>query len=1254
MRVIHYQGIMGAIVGTMLLSACASYQLQYPKGSQPIQLQENPGAQKIAHTMYLIGDAGNTEAPDSMSKALALLKKKLENATENSSVIFLGDNIYPNGMAPKSAPEERSQDEYRLQAQLDILKDFPGKVFFIAGNHDWYGYGLEGLKRQRKFIEDYLDEEAVFLPKPGCGDPVEIELNENLVLVLIDSQWWLENWEGETEINDGCDIKSRKVFQQFFEEAIKGNRNKNIVIALHHPPYTQGPHGGQYTLRDHIFPLTAVRKNLWIPMPIVGSLYPLLRATIGSNQDMAHPDYQKLMDILTNSARKNGSFIFASGHEHSLQYLEKDNQSFIVSGAGSKRNPTRLKATGELSYGQQGFAQLDFYEDGTTWLRFYAVDKPDGALIFQKKIKDALPLATRPVPTDFPELDTIQNEITVPLSTYDFQRGALWRFLWGNHFRRTYATQMTVPVLKLSAFKGGVVPIKLGGGNQTSSLRLQDTNKRQYAIRSLDKDATRVVPYPFNESFALTIVKDNFSSSHPLSALPVTALAKSLNIYHTNPGIFYLPRQPLLDRYNDLFGGALYLVEERPSGDWSNESSLGNAPDFIGTLDLAEAITTDNKAEVDQQWTVRTRLLDMLIGDWDRHDDQWRWAEFPQGEQKLYRPVPRDRDQAFSKYDGLILGLIRQFSPSIRALRPYNSNIRTIKWANWSARYFDHSFLNELNWEDWLREVQFLQQQLTDELIETAFRESFPAEIYQRDAPKMIQVLKFRRDHLIQIAQNHYKLLSTAVDVVGTDKRELFVIERLNDDSTRVSVFDTNKNKERQRKLYERIFLTKDTREIRLYGLDGDDFFEISGTADKGIRIRAIGGLGEDHFTDHSEVYTQGKKTILYDAKDEKNVLNIGAETRNRISDDPNLNTYNRRGSDYEFDYGYKLPFVAGNPDDGLLLGGLLQHTTYGFKKAPYAARHTLSGRYALATSGMGFNYRGEFINVLGKWDFQLNAEVNTPLYAINFYGFGNDTPDPEEELEENFNRVRQRLVRLEPSLLSRVNSAFSWSVGPTFESIRIDRTPGRLIDAIGDDFDPELFDGLEFVGVRFQMNLKNVNNQAFPSNGIGWRLDAGWKLQLDNTDKHFPYLQAALTLYQQLAPSGNLVFATRVGVWHNFNNKFEFYQGATLGGGLTENANFRGVRRERFTGQTSFYNNIDLRLRLFSSENRTLPFAMGIFGGFDHGRVWLQNEDSDTWHYAYGGGLFFMPFEIAAIQAGVFRSDDQRTRFTFGGGFFF
>ena len=130
-------------------------------------------------------------------------------------------------------------------------------------------------------------------------------------------------------------------------------------------------------------------------------------------------------------------------------------------------------------------------------------------------------------------------------------------------------------------------------------------------------------------------------------------------------------------------------------------------------------------------------------------------------------------------------------------------------------------------------------------------------------------------------------------------------------------------------------------------------------------------------------------------------------------------------------------------------------------------------------------------------------------------------------------------------------------------------------------------------------------------------------------------------------------MFATRIGLQHRFGDGFEFFQAASLGGPGPK-ANFRGVRRTRFIGRTAFYQNTDLRWKLVDSANPTLPFSVGVTAGFDHGRVWLDEEDSDVWHYSYGGGLWISPFDLFVVNAGLYRGDEGEVRALVSGGFFF
>ena len=161
--------------------------------------------------------------------------------------------------------------------------------------------------------------------------------------------------------------------------------------------------------------------------------------------------------------------------------------------------------------------------------------------------------------------------------------------------------------------------------------------------------------------------------------------------------------------------------------------------------------------------------------------------------------------------------------------------------------------------------------------------------------------------------------------------------------------------------------------------------------------------------------------------------------------------------------------------------------------------------------------------------------------------------------------------------------------------------------------------------------------------------------MQILFVNKHFPYTNAAFSTYQRLDNRANVVFATQFGFQHRFSNDYQFFQAATLGGTGID-ANFRGLRRDRYAGKTAFYQNNDIRWKILGSRNRTLPFSMGILAGFDHGRVWIGNDldRSETWHYSYGGGIWISPFNSFVLNLSLFRADDKRNVFTFLGSYFF
>lgn len=1236
----------------LLLMGCANYKINYSPETQVSNLPIPP-KEKPNYTVYLIGDVGDGTS-DWTPPALTVLREDLAKENERSAVVFLGDNIYPNGMPPKSEKVERAHDEFALDLQLAACADFDGSVFFIAGNHDWYEYDLKGVKRQHKYLKHASEGRAQLLPRPGCGDPIEVELTDTITLLLLDSEWWMENWSNHPDINDGCTVKSRRDFDYFLREAMKGNSRKELLVALHHPLFTNGPHGGKHHILRHLFPLRSLNKKLWIPFPVLGSAFLGIQGAVGSRQDVAHANYKLFKKIALTHAKTAGEVIFASGHEHSLQYWEKEGQHFIISGSGSKYSAAKDGSGALFAYGNYGYARLNYYEDGQVWVQYF--NTPEGGekkMVFEWQVKKSRVERGAAPNADFSDEFTAEKQRTAPISQSDFSRNKGGESFWGAHYRAAYADEMHVRDLDLDAENLRVV--KRGGGFQTNSLRLENQEtKRQYTLRSIDKDASRTVPNELNTEVVRNIVSDNFSASHPLAALAVPKMAAAVGVYHAKPELVYLPQQKALGTFNPDFSDAMYLLEGRPNSDkWETAENFGKPRDVMSTYDMIEEVRSDNDKEIDQEWTLLTRLFDMTICDWDRHDDQWRWAEQKKGEQKIYRPIPRDRDQAFANYDGLVFVAVRNASAMSRQWRPLTEEVPRPKWAFFNGLLFDQSFLTGMDWPTWEEQVKYLQNQLTDEVIESAFEENWPEPFLSRDAPKIIKVVKGRRDNLLDIARRYYEYLSKEVDVMATDKKDLFLIERLDDEKTRVRVYDTNSKREKQRLTYDRTFLHEETQRIYCYGLGDEDVFEVRGSVNKGSIVQLIGGEGEDIFDDQSSTRKQGRRIQIFDLSDEDSQLENTKDSKDRRSVHPEFNLYSRKGSHYKPNFLSVWPALGFNPDDKLFLGFTGTYTKYGKRKEPYASRHAFNSIVSLDNGGIQGAYQGDFAQVLGRWGLRTRIAGQTPLYATNFYGFGNETTSLEEERMADFHRVRREDLHADLQLHWAINPQFSFLIGPRFHLYRIEKVSGTLLNEIENQLAPENFETLSFGDFNARLEYSNADELAFPTSGLSFNLDLSNYQQLNGEEFNFLSLNSKFGFYAQIDHSGQLVFATQAGIQHRFSDDFPFYLGAELSG-AGSSANFRGFRRNRFLGQTAFHHNTDLRWKIGTNRNRLMSFDYGITGSFDYGRVWLEEDDSKRLHYSYGGGAFISPFSILTIHLGCYHGDGKDWRFLGGTSFFF
>lgn len=768
----------------LTISSCATFSVQTGKDLKEPVAEISVKNSEVDHTFFLIGDAGNADEINS-KEALEPLKNRLDNASKNSTLLYLGDNVYPVGMNANKESEAYKEAVTILENQLKITKNYKGKTIVIPGNHDWYS-GLEGLNNQEEFVINYLKDENSFSPRKGC--PIEdFEINDNITLVTIDSQWYLENWNKFPTINDDCTIKSREEFFLELESVLNKNQDKITVLALHHPLFTNGVHGGHFGVRKMLLSAEAS-----VPLPLIGTLYNLLRKTAGvSSQDVLNKEYTKLTQRIKALIQGSTNIVVVSGHEHSLEYIERDNIKQVVSGAGTKTNAARAIYPKDFSYGKNGYATLQILKDGKTVLTFYGKENNKEIVLYKQEILKPINTEKRDFPNKFPA--TVQTTIYDPKDT---KKSGFYNYLWGKHYRKYYGIPITATVATIDTLQGGLKPDRKGGGHQTNSLRLKDKNDNEYVLRGVKKSATRFfqatlfnnqyVEESLKDTYIESFLMDFYTTAHPFTPFIIDDLSKSIGLYHTNPKLLYIPKHDALGKYNSSFGDKLYMFEERPSDSQKDKWFFGNPDDIIGTDDLFKKLRKDEKYRIDEKTFIRARLFDILLGDWDRHSDQWKWSEFKKGDQDVfYRPIPKDRDQAFPKYGGTLLGVLLNI-PIFKNMQSYHGEIRNLKYLNNSGYPLDIALIQENKKEDWLEQAQFIQKHLSDEDIDRAFAK-LPKEVIDETSDKIKSDLKSRRNDLLKYAEEYHKILEKRAIIVGTDKKEDFIIKKLNKNEVEVT-----------------------------------------------------------------------------------------------------------------------------------------------------------------------------------------------------------------------------------------------------------------------------------------------------------------------------------------------------------------------------------------------------------------------------------------------------------------------------------
>ncbi len=742
----------------------------------------------------------------------------------------------------------------------------------------------------------------------------------------------------------------------------------------------------------------------------------------------------------------------------------------------------------------------------------------------------------------------------------------------------------------------------------------------------MDKDPEVIIPAAVRNYVPKAIVQDMISASHPFAPLITPALSKATGITESAREIFYVPDDPALGIYQKLFANTVCILEENDPALNTNSKSTAK---IIGKL------LDDHDNHIDQQAYLTARLLDNVIGDWDRHFDQWRWGTTDTGKGKLYYPIPKSRDEAFFNSDGLLLGYLS--ANQFKYLQGFKKRIYDVRWLNWEARDLDRIFMNQLTEANWKQTIDNFQHNLSDVAIDSAVK-NLPPEIYKFGASEIIDKLKSRRARLPKQGLKFYKFLSRDVNIIGSNQQEYFKVKN-DDKELQVIVYRKTNKYDSGGIIYNRSFNPKITKEVRLYGLNGNDKFEIDeGTTSK-IKVRMIGGKGNDTFNIKGNVRNSIYDIISTDTAEKNNIINK-RKSNIELSSNPAVNEYKPLGESYNI---YRLPRLSFgyNNEDKLLIGFGASAKTFGFRKDPYSTYQQLSVLLAPVYGAYQIKYQGIANSILLKKDILFNAEYVHPTLN-NFFGFGNTTLNNTLNPTE-FYRVKYHYFQTDLLLRKRFNSFLEISAGPSFYHYSnkfINNKNSILAKPALLGFDStSIYSAKDYVGGKMRMDINFVNNEIIPTRGIRWYNEFSVMGGINKNSKNISKITTEMTVYASLNEERKLVGIFRFGGGHIFSDKFEYFQALTLGANNFD----RGLKKQRYSGSGLAYASAEGRVKIFQSQSYILPGDIGVIGFFDVGRVWMKGQTSHEWHKSYGGGLYYSPFDIVVLAATVGISDEDR-----------
>ena len=795
-------------------------------------------------------------------------------------------------------------------------------------------------------------------------------------------------------------------------------------------------------------------------------------------------------------------------------------------------------------------------------------------------------------------------------------------WILGHDYRDLWATPIEVEVLNLKTFAGGLKPVMRVGGRETLGLAMKGQDGRDYTFRGVDKSVSGVVPEEFLGTAVEDIAQDQVAGGFPAAGLVVSALAHAVGVLDVDSRLVVMPDDPSLGEFQKEFAGVLGVFMEYPGSVSDTNPGFLSSTEIIGHPAIWQRLNERPELRVDSRAFLRARLLDILIGDWDRHRKQWRWARIP-GERGL-QPIPEDRDQAFSDYEGVAMGMARMRGATFLKFEKKYPSVNALTIDGWDV---DRYLLTDIEKPEWMRIAREVQSRVTDEVIENALRR-MPPEYYKLRGSELASTLKARRDQLTAVAESYYRLRSAKVDIYATAASERVVIEQLNGGDVEVQIATLEAAPDQA--YYRRKFKKDETKEIRIYLQGGDDRVETRGGKGGGIAIRVIGGPGNDVVNDSG-----GRGVDFYDSEG-NNRIEGGHGTSLRTKPFVITGREDEVPEVPRRDWGRftKPLFVVGfHPDPGLILGAGVDTEVYGFRKYPWASRHILTGGFATTVKRGFLNYEGDYRRENSWLHGALHVRASG-IDQLRYYGSGNETP---RDRRDEFSKVSDTQLTVFPALAITHGTEASFEFGPI---LKYSDTGGTRENTVLAEQRPYGIGKFGEAGFKTAVWYDGTDPKNVLGGGVQAKLAGTYYAKTWDVERQFGSLEGEFTGNVPLGEPAQL--SLRAGgkkLWGNY----PFYEAAYVGGSVIQGYNWN-----RFAGDASLYSTLGFKWA-FAQTHGTVPMEIGLSLGSDAGRVWRAGENSSRWHTGVASGIFISPFSrLTLFEIGVGKSQ-EKTFLVFG-----